>query len=167
MDIPELGAIGELVGGVAVVASLLYVGIQLRQNTALSRAATASESLNQSAEFSQAVALDRDTAALYFRGIEEPDSLDRDEKSQFFFILMAIMRRYENSEFQLRQGLLPQSSWQGFHGNLVSIATRPGFTWWWARAERGFSPEYRALVNGGSLAFRLRRGVGVGQTGVS
>ena len=147
MNITELGAIGELVGGIAVIASLLYVGVQIRQSTALSRAATTSESLNQSAEFSQAVALDRYTAALYFRGLEEPGSLDRDEKSQFFFIMMAIMRRYENSEFQLRQGLLPQSAWLGFHGNLTAIALRPGFTWWWNRAEGGFSSEYRALVN--------------------
>ena len=32
MDIMELGAIGELVGGVAVVASLIFVGVQVRQN---------------------------------------------------------------------------------------------------------------------------------------
>ena len=35
MEIMELGAIGELVGGVAVIASLLYVGLQVRQNTVL------------------------------------------------------------------------------------------------------------------------------------
>ncbi len=33
MDIMELGAIGELVGGVAVIASLMYLGVQVRQNT--------------------------------------------------------------------------------------------------------------------------------------
>jgi hypothetical protein len=33
MDILELGAIGELVGGVAVVGSLLFVGVQIRQGT--------------------------------------------------------------------------------------------------------------------------------------
>ncbi len=33
MDIMELGAIGELVGGLAVIGSLIYVGIQVRQNT--------------------------------------------------------------------------------------------------------------------------------------
>ncbi len=30
MDIMELGAIGELVGGVAVIASLVFVGMQIR-----------------------------------------------------------------------------------------------------------------------------------------
>ena len=33
MDIMELGAIGEMVGGVAVVASLIFVGLQIRANT--------------------------------------------------------------------------------------------------------------------------------------
>ena len=32
MDIMELGAIGELVGGVAVIGSLIYVGLEVRQS---------------------------------------------------------------------------------------------------------------------------------------
>ena len=38
MNITELGAIGELVGGVAVIASLVYVGLQVRQSTQVGRA---------------------------------------------------------------------------------------------------------------------------------
>jgi len=33
MDTVELGVIGELVGGVAAIGSLLLVGIQIRSNT--------------------------------------------------------------------------------------------------------------------------------------
>ena len=33
MDIMELGAIGELVGGVAVIGTLVYMALQVRQNT--------------------------------------------------------------------------------------------------------------------------------------
>ena len=39
MNILELGAIGELVGGVAVIGSLIFVGFQLRQATAAQRGA--------------------------------------------------------------------------------------------------------------------------------
>ncbi len=34
MDIMELGAIGELVGGVAVTVSLVFVGLQVRRGVA-------------------------------------------------------------------------------------------------------------------------------------
>ncbi len=40
MDIMELGAIGELLGGVAVIASLIFVGPQVRGSNHLARAAT-------------------------------------------------------------------------------------------------------------------------------
>ena len=40
MNVMELGAMGELVGGVAVIASLIYVGIQLRHSTTATRAAS-------------------------------------------------------------------------------------------------------------------------------
>ncbi len=38
MDIMELGAIGELVGGFAVVTSLIYVDLQVRQSNQISQA---------------------------------------------------------------------------------------------------------------------------------
>jgi len=40
MDIIELGAIGELVGGVAVIASLVFVGLQVRQGNSLAVSAS-------------------------------------------------------------------------------------------------------------------------------
>ncbi len=37
MNIRELGAIGGLVGGVAVIATLVYLAVQVRQNTQSNR----------------------------------------------------------------------------------------------------------------------------------
>ncbi len=38
MDIMELGAIGEMVGGVAVLATLIYLAVQVRQGNKTERA---------------------------------------------------------------------------------------------------------------------------------
>ena len=38
MDLTQLANLGELIGGVAVIASLLYLAFQVRQNTVHSRA---------------------------------------------------------------------------------------------------------------------------------
>ena len=38
MSITELGALGEFVGAIAVVATLIYLAIQVRQNTGMMRA---------------------------------------------------------------------------------------------------------------------------------
>ncbi len=147
VDLNQLANIGEFVGGIAVIASLLYLGFQVRQGTALSRAATTSDSLNQSASFSQAMALDKEACAMFFRGLADPEDLEEDEKAQFFFVMMAFMRRYENSAYQFHQGLLPESAWVGFYGNLVNLAPRPGFVRWWSGAQTGFAGDFRAVVD--------------------
>jgi hypothetical protein len=43
MDIVELGAIGELVGGVAVVGSLIYLALQVRQSNDVAKAESVRE----------------------------------------------------------------------------------------------------------------------------
>ena len=40
MTLSDLGSIGELIGGVAVVVSLIYVALQIRQNTRAIRASS-------------------------------------------------------------------------------------------------------------------------------
>jgi hypothetical protein len=45
MDIMELAAIGELVGGVAVIASLVYVGLQVRHSAQVTQAHAVSSRL--------------------------------------------------------------------------------------------------------------------------
>lgn len=45
MDIMQLGAIGEFVGSLGVIVTLVYVGIQIRQNTKAIKGGAARESL--------------------------------------------------------------------------------------------------------------------------
>ncbi len=41
MTISEWGAIGELIGGIAIIISLIYVGIQVKHSTQTAEAAAA------------------------------------------------------------------------------------------------------------------------------
>ena len=43
MNITELGAIGELAGGIAVIVSLVYVGLQVQQSNQISKSASLRE----------------------------------------------------------------------------------------------------------------------------
>ena len=40
MTLQDWGALGELVGGIVIIVSLVYVGLQIKQSTAAARAAT-------------------------------------------------------------------------------------------------------------------------------
>ena len=51
MNILELGAIGELVGGVAVMVTLIYLAVQVRQNTKIVRASSMQAPTDSSSTF--------------------------------------------------------------------------------------------------------------------
>ena len=40
MTIQDWGAVGEIIGGIAIIISLIYVGLQIRQNTKATKVAT-------------------------------------------------------------------------------------------------------------------------------
>ena len=66
MSIMELGALGEFVGAFAVVVTLIYLALQIRQNSAM---------LEQNHEFSRASIL-QESNAMYstFRGLIAGDA---------------------------------------------------------------------------------------------
>ena len=80
MTIAELGAIGELVGGVAVIASLVYVGLQIRQSNEVAKAESVRELTTEMGRISMktcnpALAAILRRAVADFRGLAKDDQL--------------------------------------------------------------------------------------------
>ena len=78
-----IGAIGEVVGGVAVIATLLYLATQIRQNAQSVRNA-ASLSVNEGlAEINRRVSNDPEFADLWLRGLKDYGGLTGVERMRF------------------------------------------------------------------------------------
>ena len=68
MNWEALGAIGEIVGAVAVVLTLGYVAVQLRQNTRVVRSGTEQAQADAHTGCLSLIAQDPDLTRLYLRG---------------------------------------------------------------------------------------------------
>ena len=67
----------EVVGAIGVIASLIFVGVEIRKNSEAARAATTMQTLDQSATVSQFIAQNQESAELYFRGLADPNALQK------------------------------------------------------------------------------------------
>ena len=87
MTIAELGSLGELLAAIATIATLIYLALQLRQNTAALKLsqmrAVDSDAQNSRGRFVE----NREVAELYITGLTEPDSLDQADKLRFRMML--------------------------------------------------------------------------------
>ena len=82
MTIQDLGSIGELVAAIATVVTLVYLAVQIRQNTKMIGASLAQAHRDARNDTTRFLATDPETARVYRHGLRDPDSLG-DTPKQF------------------------------------------------------------------------------------
>ncbi len=131
MGIMELGAIGELVGGAAVIASLLFVGMQIRANA---RSVQIASTVNVMGLWSQAnefLCQDPELAELFQTLLSSKESREDLLEGRLSFMLRGVIQRLEAEYFLYTQGLVEGEIWtkhRDYFRNLVSTPT--GRVWW-------------------------------------
>ena len=136
MTLQDLGNLGELVGAIAMVATLAYLAVQIRQNTrALGHAAV--RGVLEDVKFLREQLIQN--AALYRKGLLEPDNLDDVERLQFRMLLDAVFGSWDHI---FRSGGHEVTRKEHIRGTLA----QPGGARYWARAKRGYSAEFIEYV---------------------
>ncbi len=118
MTIMELGAIGEIVGGLAVVVSLVFVGLQIRHSNRLAQGAAELEMGRMNMEYLRTGA-EGDFAAVFSRCYFTPDEESLEEKQRFVWSYGRWMHMVQAMYRQYQYGILPEASW---HPLLVTLA---------------------------------------------
>ena len=107
----KIHQIGELTAAVAVVISLVFVGLQIRDNTVASEAATHQASVAYDLELLLNAGESPATARVYRAYRDEPDSLEGEELLQGETLFIALFRHNENVYLQRRAGMLSEDVW--------------------------------------------------------
>ena len=147
VTIQDLGSIGELVGAVATVATLLYLAVQIRQSIIATRIQTALSWAQQKTHTTTLISQDTEINRRYWTGLEEPDSLDRDEYRHFESIVSGWLNSLETSFGLYGQGALPLTEWEGQAQTLDWIVTTPGFLRYWDKWGTMYPGEWREFVD--------------------
>jgi len=121
-----LSAIAELLGAMAVVASLLYLAVQVRQNTRQARLAAQQATVHELGQALRAQAQDREWATLLSRALEGLEQLDAVERIQFLSHVGSILRLYELAYLQYQNGTLDPHFWRGFERAIGDVISYPG-----------------------------------------
>lgn len=128
----DYAALAQIAGSVAVVASLIFVGISIRHNTTTARARTLQANLMFWQDVFARMA-DPDVGRVYARGAAGRHELTAEEFGRFFFQCRTIFMGCENQHYQFTQGLIDPDAYRGYEATLrEQIATRPGVRAMWS-----------------------------------
>jgi len=139
-------AAAEIVGAIAVVASLVFVGFQLRQNTRIMRLSSTNELLTQFEEIIKDIAASEELASLLFRGVPDPESLEGIDHYRFTLMCQSIYFYMAKAHYQFRSGALEPEMWDAIHSQMANFMNAPGMAFYWKKHGWNFPAEFRAYV---------------------
>ena len=106
MTIQDLGSVGELVGAIATVATLVYLAIQIRANTHAVRSAAAQSVHEAFATWYRMLAADADLAQVAANGLRDYASLSEADRARFVATFMAFLSCSQDAFIKWREGSL-------------------------------------------------------------
>lgn len=143
MTLQHLANIGEIIGGLAVVLSLFYVGSQIRQNTAAVRSSTAQAVHDNHASWYTNLAVNGELTQISISGLRDYAALSELDKARFVATFMAFLAFSQTAFHQWRDGSLTPQLWVGWEALMVNLMSAPGKLFWAERAYV-FGDEFRA-----------------------
>ena len=139
--------IAELIGAVAIIISLIFVGIQLRDNTRATRSANASEANALTVSWYLELGNNPQTSSLFYRYLTDFDSLSQEEKFQMVMKLHAVVLTFQNSFYLVDEGTLDDRIRDTITEAIVVVKDTPGWDYYWGNRRPLFFPKFQQYVD--------------------
>lgn len=154
MDLTLISTIAQVASAVAVMVSLVYLAMQIRQNTQAVRNSTHHALTVTRLEYIALVVQNPDLSRILRVGSQDLNALTEDERQRFHLLMYYLFSAGENFYYQHRQGVLDAEQWERWCTTLQQYFTQPGIRAWFAsnpiRFAEGFAQfleqEFRRLA---------------------
>jgi hypothetical protein len=147
MSLEQMANLADVFGVALVIASLIYVGKQVRQNTDVIRFNAAAYYAGLQERLCGEVANNRELAECWQKGATSFDSLDEVDKQRLILFEWRAITGW-NQLFQLRQdNLLPDSQWNELIWAIQNFGKRQSARESWRIAKDAFGKHFRDFVS--------------------
>jgi len=144
MTITELGAIGELLAAIAVLATLVYLSIQVRQGNLHARAQARQRMVEQAQSELNALMNDEQITELFTKR----ETLSPHEQAKLNYFLAESMRQREWEWFQFQDGTIDQPVYEAYHEVIaIQLGTTRTRQWWNSIGKTAFNEDFVASVD--------------------
>jgi len=147
MNWEAVNAISQLVSSVAVVLSVLYLGIQVHRSTRVAKLATQDAAATALRDVTKPFMENADLERIWRVGLEDLSALSIEDRARFFHAAYQFLKAFETIHFHYVYGLMDRQLWEGWLGLLRHYVSAPGIAHYWNLRPEVFSERFRKFVN--------------------
>ena len=148
MDIQDAAAIAEIVGSIAVVISLVYVGVQIRQNTISQNALMHQQLMDSQNEVNRNISSNPEVNALIEKATKDLGALTNEEIRQLRFAYFGFFNIWHIAYQNYQRGMLEKPVLQEWErGAAWMLSTDPAAKSVWDDLSPVYEPVFRNHIN--------------------
>jgi len=137
----------EVIGAVAVVIGLLFVGLEIRTNTVAQQFSSTQTLVS---EYNTAISSinDGEFVCIFIRAGNDFEGLSQAKKIRYSILMQPIFRTFEQLHYSALQGTIDHNVYSGFQRQFAAMMQLPGNQQYWATREHWFGTVFQEYVRG-------------------
>src|SRR6476661_4903372 len=149
MSFQQISYLAQIVASLGVVMSLVFVGLQIKQNTRALERTEHNSTMEQWTVIRQAIAQNRDIAELMTAGLQGERVLDAADQLRLEQMLQENAWAAFHIWDRTQRGIFPKGTFEVTGGALLNTLLRtPGGESWWRKSKHiGFHPGFVSDVD--------------------
>ena len=147
MNWDAIGAVGEIIGALAVVVSVVYLAAQVRKQTTESRLTATRELSRLYNETLDHAFQEKEFSSLYLSALQNYDDIPREDRYRVAMYIQKCCRMFEQHFVHIRRQKVDQMFVDSINLSFQEWLTFPGIQRWWELSRDLFVPEFREYVD--------------------
>src|ERR1700682_861261 len=144
MSFEQISYLAQIVASVGVIASLIFVALQIKQNTSALERTEHNSTMAQWTVIRMAIAKNRDMAELMTAGLHGKSAIDAADQLRLEQMLAEHLWASFHIWDRTQRGVFPKGTFEATAGPLLCdvLSTARGGTWWRSAKHTGFIPGF-------------------------
>ena len=148
MTLDQLANFAEIIGVIIVVITLVYLSVQLRQNTQALHSTGAQATHDALGAYYLALAKEKDLLAVFRAGTQDLSSLSDDEVAQVYALWTYTLYNTQNWLYQQQTAALDKGLTDSWLASVSDNFHSGGFQTYWESRRHYFSKSLQDYVDG-------------------
>ena len=155
MSLSDLASLGSFVSGIAVLISLIYLSLQIRQSAKHTQALISQGRADHALRQNELIADNAGFTEIIIRGMTGDDAMDTVQAARFHAYAFNSFLTNEDEFRQHRAGLIDEARHAGFVKRIRNMLRQPGYRAMWRMQRDGFDEDFQSFMDG--LAHQARQ----------
>ncbi len=124
MTLIELGSLGEFIGAMAVVISLVYLSLQIRHNTRAVRSSMHQDMIESTLRIAESLSDNGDVSRIVLKAEEDYDNLTSEERLRFGAYAERVFGNFESVFYSHRNSMIEEDLWESWESSYLDDISR-------------------------------------------